>query len=194
MVSKGKGRETHLSLPKQIARLLVWVPGVWNKPGQDIHSRKSLATAADPILPERGEGFQPRPEWPYIFSLQVHCASLELGLWGSREDRYWFIFQSSFSGRREDCSCLRKDGQSYRFTLCKGWEAFSVTGVRGGSPLSWRAVSVWVLRSLTHFLRGCWRADRPNTNKQTTKKYTSCFIYQSPHSSQVEARQSKASI
>lgn len=199
MVSKGKGRETHLSLPKQIARLLVWVPEVWNKPGQDIQSRKSLATAADPILPERGEGFQPQPEWPYIFvSLQVHCAFFRIRTVGKPWGQILIHFPEFL---------LRQEGGLFMFAqggpelplytvpsirYGKGWEAVSVTGVRGGSPLSWRAVSVWALRSLTHFLRGCWRADRPNTNKKNTPVVSFIKVLTAPRLKQGKARRASS--
>lgn len=125
MVSKGKGRETHLSLPKQIARLLVWVPEVWNKPGQDIQSRKSLATAANPILPERGEGFQPRPEWPYIFvSLQVHCAFSRIRTVGKPWGQILIHFPEFL---------LRQEGGLFMFA--QGWPELPLYTVQGVGSL-----------------------------------------------------------
>lgn len=150
MVSKGKGRETHLSLPEQIARLLVWVPEVWNKPGQAIQSRKSLATAADPILPEKGEGFQPQPEEPYIFfSLQVQCAFSRIRtVEKPREDTNSFSGVHSQAGGRTYLY-LCNEGQHYCFTL---HPASSMARRVMPSPLLGYGVGLLCLEGLSGFL------------------------------------------
>lgn len=91
-----------------------------------------ISNCSRPLTSGEGWGVESSPSQSGLTS-SSHCKftvlSLGLGRWGIREDRYWFIFQSSFSGRREDYSCLRKEGQNYRFTLYP-----ESSKARGGKP------------------------------------------------------------